>query len=48
VYPRGTQKYLLCKGEISKEFFTGGKAKMTYFAGGKIYLPKNILIHSNW
>jgi hypothetical protein len=30
-----TQKNLLCKREILKELFAGGKAKLAYFVGGK-------------
>jgi hypothetical protein len=31
----GTQKNLLYNGEILKEFFAVGKAKLAYFARGK-------------
>jgi hypothetical protein len=43
VHPRGTQKNLLYKERILKEFFAGGKAKFAYFAGVKTYLPLNLL-----
>jgi hypothetical protein len=46
VNPKGEQKQF-CKGEISKEFFVGGKAKLAYFGGGKHLFTHNFISSFN-
>jgi hypothetical protein len=38
------QKNKFCRGVISKKIITGGKAKLTYFAGGKDLLTQNYIV----
>jgi hypothetical protein len=47
VHPRGTQKNLLCKGKILKEFSARDKIKLAYFAGGKDLFTYYIIISAS-